>query len=112
MKASDIDPTSWRFGSNQSKNNMLMRKWDGIRRNARRMENMLIELMCNPATTPEQLALASKLYANVTQQLQIHANVIDDYIYHGSTPPTHMLSCPTHKTGNEELCECKDWQSE
>ena len=113
MKASDIDPTSWRFGDNKPKTAMLMRKWDGIRRNARHMEGMLIELMSNPATTPEQLAQASKLYASVTQQLLIHANVIDDYIYHGTKPkPPHMLSCPAHTTGNEELCECRDWQTE
>lgn len=75
MKASDIDPTSWRFGDNKPKTNMLMRKWDGIRRNARRMESMLIELMSNPATTPEQLAQASKLYASVTEQMHAHAKM-------------------------------------
>ena len=90
MKASDIDPTSWRFGDNKPKTDMLMRKWDGIRRNARRMESMLIELMGNPATTPEQLAQASKLYASVTQQLHAHAKIVDDYIYHGTKPTTHI----------------------
>jgi len=112
MKASDIDPTRGRFGEKKPKTAMLMRKWDGIRQNARRMENTLIELMGNPETTPEQLSQAAKLYASVTQQLHVHANVIDDYIYHGKKPFTHMLSCPAHTTGNEELCECKDWQTE
>lgn len=112
MKASDIKPNSWLYGINKIKTTALMNKWGNIIKNTKHMEESLLSLMNNPATTPEQLALASKLYANVTQQLQIHANVIDDYIYHGITPPTHMLSCPAHKTGNEELCECKDWQSE
>lgn len=111
MKASDITPTSFGYG-NKPKTFAILSKWNNIRKNTRLMEESLLSLMNNPATTPEQLALASKMYANVTQQLQIHANVIDDYIYHGTKPTTHMLSCPAHKTGNEELCECKDWSEE
>jgi type III secretory pathway component EscU len=68
-------------------------------------------LMNNPETTPEQLVLASKLYTNVTQQLHDHAKMIDTFIYHGHKL-AHMRSCPTYRTGNEELCECKDWQGE
>lgn len=112
MKASDITPTSFGYG-NKPKTVAILSKWNNIRKNIRRMEETLLELMKNPATTPEQLAQASKLYTSVTQQLYIHANVIDDYIYNGTKPtPPHMLSCPAHKTGNEELCECKDWSEE
>ena len=109
MKASEIEPNSWMFGLNKPKTRMLMRKWEGIRRNVRLMESGLPLLMNNPETTPEQLVLASKLYTNVTQQLHDHAQMIDTFIYHGHKL-THMRSCPTYRTGNEELCECKDWQ--
>lgn len=80
-KASEIDPTSWLFGINKPKTAMLMRKWDGIRKNTRHMEEVLLTLMNNPATTPEQLAQAAKIYASVTQQLQDCANEVDDHIY-------------------------------
>ena len=112
-KASAIDPTSWLFGANKPKTAMLMRKWDGIRRNTRHMEETLLLLLSNPATTPEQLALAAQLYANVTRQLHDSANTIDDYIYQRGKPTSsHMLSCAAHRTGNEDLCECKDWQDQ
>ena len=111
MKASEIEPNSWMFGLNKPKTRMLMRKWDGIRKNVRLMEDSLPLLMNNPETTPEQLVLASKLYTNVTQQLHDHAQMIDTFIYHGHKL-THMRSCPTYRTGDEKLCECKDWQEE
>jgi hypothetical protein len=85
-KASEIDPTSWLFGANKPKTTMLMRKWDGIRKNTRHMEEVLLTLMGNPATTPEQLALAAKMYASVTQQLQDCASTVDDHIYQRKNP--------------------------
>jgi hypothetical protein len=112
-KASDLNPTSWLFGLNKPKTAMLMRKWDGIRKNTRHMEEVLLTLISNPATTPEQLAQAAKIYASVTQQLLACANEIDDYIYQRGKPKSvHMLSCAAHRTGNEDLCECKDWQDQ
>ena len=112
-KASELNPTSWLYGLNKPKTAMLMRKWDGIRKNTRHMEEVLLTLMGNPATTPEQLAMAAKMYASVTQQLHNSANAIDDHIYQRGKPTSaHMLSCAAHKTGNEDLCECKDWQEQ
>lgn len=111
MLASKIEPTSWMYGSYNLRKAMLMRKWDNIRRNVRLMEDSLPLLMNNPETTPEQLVLASKIYTNVTQQLHDHAMIIDTFIYHGHKLK-HMQSCPTYRTGNESLCECKDWQEE
>jgi hypothetical protein len=112
-KASEINPQGWLLGASKPKTAMLMRKWDGLRRNARHMEELLLTLMSNPATTPEQLAQAAKIYASVTQQLLNFANEIDDSIYQRPKPSSvHMLSCAAHKTGNEDLCECKDWQDQ
>lgn len=112
-KASDINPRSWVFGTNKPKTAVLMHKWDEIRKNTRHMEEVLLTLMSNPAATPEELALASKIYARVTQQLHDCANTVDEYIYHGRKPKSlHMLSCVAHTTGNEALCECKDWQDQ
>ena len=115
MKASEINPRSWYYGMNKPKTLALERKWKEIIKTARHMEETLFLLMNNPETTPEQLVLASKLYANVTKQLHDHAMMVDEFIYHGSTEKSsHMLSCPAHprKTGNEEFCVCKDWSYE
>lgn len=111
MKASEINPNSWYFGMNKPKTWALQRKWSGILKTAKLMEETLLELMNNPETTPEQLVLASKLYTNVTKQLHDHATMIDVFIYHGHKL-RHMVSCPTYKTGSEALCTCKDWQEE
>lgn len=110
MKASEIKPTGWLYGINKPKTNMLMRKWEGIRRSTELMENTMLELINNPETTQEQLVLASKLYINVTKQLHNHAQMIDDYIYHGHKL-NHMVSCPTYTTGIEAHCVCKDWEA-
>jgi len=113
MKASEVKPSSWRFGLSNPKINILMRGWEGIRKNVDNMEETLLKLMQNPQTTPEQLSMAAKLYADVTLKLNEAANKIDAYLYHGTKPEplsSHMMSCPAYKTGNEELCNCKDWQ--
>lgn len=111
MKASEINPNSWYFGMNKPKTLAFQRKWNGILKTARHMEETLLLLMNNPETTPEQLVLASKLYTNVTKQLHDHATMIDVFIYHGHKL-RHMTSCPTYKTGDEALCTCKDWSEE
>ena len=113
MKASEVKPSSWRFGLSNPKINILMRKWEGIRKNVDNMEDTMLKLMQNPQTTPEQLSMVAKLYADVTLKLSEAANMIDAYLYHGTKPEffsTHMVSCAAYKTGNEELCNCKDWQ--
>ena len=110
MKASEIKPTGWLYGINKPKTNMLMRKWEGILKNVRLMEETLPLLMNNPETTPELLVMASKMYTNVTKQLHDHAMMIDTFIYHGHKL-THMVSCPTYTTGIEAHCVCKDWEA-
>lgn len=93
--------------------NILMRKWNGIRKNVVHMEDTMLSLMQNPQTTPEQLSMAAKLYADVTLKLYEAANAIDDYLYQRTKPEpkraVHMTSCAATKTGNEEFCNCKDW---
>ena len=109
MKTSEIKPTAWRFGMRDPKINILMRQWSGIRTNVVHMEETLLKLMENPQSTPEQLAMAAKLYTSVTQKLTDCANAIDNYLYRG-IKPVHMMSCHAYKTGVEKLCNCKDWQ--
>jgi len=114
MKASQVKPSSWRFGLSNPRINILMRRWEGTRKNVDNMENTMLKLMQNPQTTPEQLSMAAKLYADVTLKLSEAANMIDDYLYHGVKPEpkqsVHMMSCATTKSGNEDDCNCKDWQ--
>lgn len=114
MKASEVKPSSWAFGLRHPKINILMRRWEGTNKNVVSMENTMLLLMQNPQTTPEQMAMAAKLYADVAQRLADCAKSVDDYLYHGIKPEpkqsVHMISCATTKTGNEEFCNCKDWQ--
>ena len=114
MKVSEMKPTAWRYGFNNPKINMLMRKWEGIRKNVVHMEDTMLKLMQNPQTTPEQLSMAAKLYADVSQRLADCAKSVDDYLYHDIKPEpkqsVHMMSCVTTKSGNEDDCNCKDWQ--
>jgi hypothetical protein len=115
MKASETNPTAWAFGMNRPKTTVLMRRWVNIRKNVRRMEDMMLELMQNPQTTQEQLSLAAKMYADMTKQLHEAALMIDEYIYHGKKPDpiaTHMMSCAARATLNVEDCNCKDWGDE
>lgn len=116
MRASDITPQAWGHGKSMTlKRGMLIRKWGQVIKNVEHMEETLLLLMANPATTALQLAQASALYTNVTKQLHESAMKIDKNIYDEANPKResiHMLSCPAHadNTGNEELCVCKDWQ--
>ena len=116
MKASEIDPTSWQYGLRNPKVNILMRRWKGISKNVEDMENTLLLLMQNPQTTPEQMSMAAKLYADVAQRLADSAKAVDDYLHQDIKPEpkqrVHMLSCSTTKTGVEEYCNCRDWQGE
>lgn len=115
MKASEIKPTSWLAGLNNPKIHILMRRWGNIRKNVATMEDTMLTLMQNPQTTPEQMALAAKLYKDTTQRLLDSANAIDDYLYQRTKPEperaVHMMSCPATTTGNEEFCNCKDWET-
>lgn len=113
MKASQVKPSSWGSGLSNPKINILMRKWGGIRKNVDNMENTMLKLMQNPQTTPEQLSMVAKLYADVTLKLSDCAKSVDDYLYLRIKPEplsTHMMSCATTKSGNEDDCNCKDWQ--
>ena len=93
MKASEIDPTSWVFGLRNPKINILMRRWTGIRKNVENMENTMLLLMQNPQTTPEQMSMAAKLYADVAQRLADSAKAVDDYLYHGVKPEPKKYAC-------------------
>ena len=86
MKSSDIEPTAWKFGASNVRTQVLMRKWRGIRDNVRHMEELLLTLMENPQTTPEQLSQAATLYSDMTKRLHESARAIDEYI--GKKPET------------------------
>ena len=93
MKTSELQPTAWRYGANDPKINILMRRWSGIRKNVAHMEDALLKLMQNPQTTPDQMAMAAKLYANTTQMLNDAATAIDAYLYHGTKPKSQPYNC-------------------
>ena len=82
MKASEIEPQAWGFGNRMTfHRGNLMRKWNTIQRSVARVEEVLLLLMANPDTTPEQLKQAAEAYANVTKLLHEHAVKVDESIY-------------------------------
>ncbi len=93
MKTSEMQPTAWRYGANNPKLNILMRRWEGIRKNVAHMEDTMLTLMSNPQTTPAQMAIAAKLYANTTQSLTETANAIDNCLYNGTEPKRPAYHC-------------------
>ncbi len=55
---------------------ILERKWHNLRKNMEHMEKLILELMRNPATAPEQMAQAHAMYANAAKQIsEISASV-------------------------------------
>jgi hypothetical protein len=93
MNASEIKPRGYLVGQNNPKLNIIMRQWEGIKKNVHHMEDTMLALMANPQTTPEQLSLAARLYADTTQRLQEHAIAIDNYLYHGAKPKPAVYHC-------------------
>ena len=85
MKTKDIEPTSWDFALHNPKAGILMRKWKDIKKNVAHMETTLLELMGNPRTTPEQLSMAAKLYADTIAQLHETVKKIDECLYKRDT---------------------------
>ena len=81
MKASELNPTAWDFALRNPKAGILMRRWLNIRKKASRLEDLMLELMSNPSTTPEQLSTAATLYANLTKQMLETVNAIDKCLY-------------------------------
>ena len=87
MKASDITPQAWGEGKLVTlKRGMLIRRWGQVIKNVEHMEETLLTLMMNPATTALQLAQASALYVSVTKQLHESAMKIDESINNEGKP--------------------------
>lgn len=87
MKASDITPQAWGEGKLVTlKRGMLIRRWGQVIKNVEHMEETLLTLMMNPATTALQLAQASALYVSVTKQLHESAMKIDESIHNEGKP--------------------------
>ena len=93
MKVSEIKPAAWRFGAPSLKLKVLMSRWEDVRKNVSHMEDTLLLLMQNPQTTPEQMAMAAKLYADVAQRLADCAKAIDAYLYQGTKPEPKKYAC-------------------
>ena len=86
MKASEARPPMFNLGGLSIKKRFLIQRWEKIIKNARCMEEFLIELMANSETTPEQMVQASKLYASVTKTLHDHAILVNEYLITESKP--------------------------
>ena len=96
-----------------AKQTMLARKWRRIHTTKTQMEKLLLALMENPETDAEHLMQAHAMYAKVCREIADVSHHVTNALRNPSyVMSSHMTSCPSYKTVNEELCECKDWQSE
>ena len=120
MKASEIVPPMLeRIGHTASlKLRMLLRKWYENRRNVEAFEHTMLELLSNPATTPDQMVMVSGLYADITKRMHEAAVTVNEHLIGERTPkvepdpepepPCFFCGCtePTVKPTNGDWPYC------
>lgn len=62
------------------------RKWQGIQKNHDHMKELILKLMDNPQTEPEQLAQAHAMYSNICKALHDVSFVMENYLRTGVKP--------------------------
>jgi Glu-tRNA(Gln) amidotransferase subunit E-like FAD-binding protein len=91
-----------------AKQNMLARKWERIHTTKTQMETLLLALMKNPETDAEHLMQAHAMYAKVCEEIaDISHHVINALRSSTYVMSSHMRSCPSYKSGDEDDCVCK-----
>ena len=62
------------------------RKWRGIQKNHDHMKELILKLMENPQTEPEQLAQAHAMYSSICKALHGVSFVVENYLRTGVKP--------------------------
>lgn len=99
MKASEIVPPMLeRIGQTAPlKLRMLLKKWYANRRNVETFETTMLELLSNPATTPDQMVMVSGLYADITRRMHEAAVTVNEHLINEHKPkvePEPEPPCP------------------
>ena len=84
-------------------------RWMDILENHEHMKQTVLKMMENPATGPEQLALAHKAYASVCKALQETSFILDVYLRTGVKPTDEQVKNFTEVV--EELKGASNGQS-
>jgi hypothetical protein len=91
-----------------AKQSMLDRKWKRIHATKKHMETLLLALMENPATDAEHLVQAHTMYARVCKEIaEVSHHVSNALNSSRYVKSSHMMSCPSYKSGDEDDCVCK-----
>lgn len=61
-------------------------RWMDILKNQENMKKTILKLLANPATEPEQLALAHRAFSSVCRTLQEASFLLDAYLRTGVKP--------------------------
>ena len=86
------------------------RKWQGIQKNRKHMEKLILKLMENPATEPEHLAQAHAMYADTCKALHAVSIIMDNYLRTGVKPTQAELDEHFPKIEQRE-CSCGETYS-
>ena len=94
--------------STTAKQNMLARKWERIHTTKTQMETLLLALMKNPETDAKHLMQAHTMYAKVCEEIaDISHHVVNALNSSSYDKSSHMRSCPSYKSLDEDDCVCK-----
>ena len=66
-------------------------RWVDILENHEHMKQTILKMLENPATEPEQLALAHKAYASACKALQETSFILDVYLRTGVKPMAEVV---------------------
>ena len=91
-----------------AKQSMLSRKWRRIHASKTQMEKLLLALMENPETDAEHLMQAHTMYAKVCNEIAEVSHHVTNALRSSSyDKASHMRSCPSYKSLDEDDCVCK-----
>jgi exopolyphosphatase/pppGpp-phosphohydrolase len=76
--------------STRAKQAIAYRRWENVRKNKAHAEELIIQLMANPATEPEHLAQAHAMYADMCKRIHDVSHHIVNIIRTGSTTPVEF----------------------
>jgi hypothetical protein len=79
------------MGVPTGKQTIVMRRWKSVNDNRAHMEDLILNLMENPATDPEHLAQAHAMYSGVCKQLSEISHHVTNVLRTGSSTGVEKL---------------------
>ena len=76
--------------SNESKRAIAYRRWESMRKNKAHVQDLLLQLMENPATEPVHLAQVHAIYADMCKRIADMSHHIISITHTGGTTPVEL----------------------